>query len=280
MSEANIELFQEKGITLSSDRLQKYQELFTRMEGKKEGFEDMGGAWRPSVLKIVQPVTTDAAKPSTAKEGDLFTKGGGVNRPLRGVVVYAWHTRVRFVQGADTRPSCSSENVDIRGRGKDDKSVSAYGDSCASCPHGDQPFTGGKQTNCNNVLNVLFIPEGLEDMYHLQFSKASFTIGRQLTDLARATPQAWSRFYEINTEGKKRERGSGKYFVMTVSPVADTPVPDDLKVFASVVGEQFKVAREAAKKQVRQRVSDVVSHSDVETLGSTPPEKRGFKDTF
>ena len=210
----------------------------------------------------------------------MFTKGGSVKKPLRGVVAYAWYSRVRFVANEDKRPSCQSENVDMKGRGKDDKSVSVYGDSCNKCPYNDQPFTAGKQTNCNNVLNVIFIPEGLEDIYHLQYSKSSFNVGRQLTDLARATPHAWSRFYEINTESKKREKGGGVFFVPVVSPVADAPVPEHLKQFAAYVSEQMKSSREAEKGRVRERVNTVAAHDELNTLESSMGGGKDFKDTI
>lgn len=277
---SDIVLFETKDLAVSDDVRAKYESLAAQMSGQRDGFEDGGGDWKPAVVKIVQPVTQDPAKPSTAKNGDLFTKGGMVKKPLRGVVAYAWYSRVRFVQG-DGRPSCSSENVDVRGRGKDDKSVSVFGDACNKCPMGDQPFSTGRQTNCNNVLNVLMIPETLDGVYHLQFSKSSFNVGRQLTDLARATPQAWSRFYDVNTESKKRDKGQGVFFVPTVTPVADAEVPEHLKAFAQFVSNKMKEMRETAKKEIRQRNNDVAANLDtLETIGGTVSAERGFKDTI
>lgn len=256
-------------VSIPTEELSKYESLSSLMTGQKEGFEEMQRDWRPAILKIVQPVTTDSAK-GTAQNGDLFHTGGLVKRPLRAVLVYAWTSRVRFVQGDDKFPSCSSENVDLAGRGPQDKSLSIYGDSCAKCPFGDQPFSTGKQTNCNNVLNTIIIPANLENIFHIQFSKSSYTVGRQFTNLAMATPQAWSRFYDINTEAKKREKKQGLYFVPTVTPVADTEVPDHLKAFASYVRARIHEMRQTRKTMVVERRNAVASRASLDTIDVPP----------
>ncbi len=277
MSDTKLVPWSNTEIEVPVDVQKKYAELAQRMAGNADAFEGGGRDWRPPILKIVQPVTTDAAKPDTAKTGDFFTKGGAVKKPLRGVLAYAWHSRVRFVQGVDKTPSCRSENTDPKGRGAKDTSISVYGDKCAECPYGDQPFTGGKQTNCNNVLNVIFISETLDDVYHLQFSKSNYSIGRQLTDLARATPKAWSRFYDLNTETKKREKGTGLYSVYTVTPVSGAPVPEHLTAFAEYVMNQMKGIREADKSKVVERVN--AADARAASLDTLAAEKT-YKDSI
>jgi hypothetical protein len=277
--------FDVKALALPEAETQKYLNLAKLMGGEKDGLEgDLTGTWRPASLKIVQPVTQDPAKPSTAKNGDFFTKGGLVDRPLKGVVVYGWYSRVRFA-GGDSKPSCGSENVDIRGRGKEDKSVSLYGNSCASCPYGDQPFTAGKRTSCNNVINVIVIPENLENIYQVQFSKSSYSTGQQLLGLLNATNPIWKRFYQFSSEVKKRD-GGGVYHVMSVSPVdlqASEPA-EHLKAFAQHVSEQVKAQREIDRTRVRKTVDQVASAGMTKAAMTTKMDidspKAGYKDTL
>jgi hypothetical protein len=207
-----------------------------------------------------------------------------VERPLRGVVVYGWYSRVRFAEG-DNKPSCGSENVDIRGRGKDDKSVSIYGKNCGACPYGDQPFTAGKRTSCNNVINVIVIPEGLEQIYQVQFSKSAYGTGQQLLGLLNATNPIWKRFYQFNSEVKKREKGGGVYHVMSVSPVSDAEPPEHIKKFAEHVSTQVKAQRELDKAYVRKTFDQVatgvtgnISKASMNTMMDV--EAAGYKDTM
>jgi hypothetical protein len=271
-----VPTFDIEKLAVSGDVRDRYEMLANVMAGKREGFEEMQREWRPAILKIVQPVTTDSAKPATAKNGDVFHKGGSVKLPLRALLAYAWTSRVRFVNGVDKRPSCSSENVDLQGRGAQDKSLSIYGDSCAKCPYDDQPFSKGKPGNCNNILNVILVPESLENVFQFQFSRAGYNIGRQFTDLAMATPYAWSRFYDFATEGKKRDKG-GLYYVPSITPVADVEVPEHLKVFAQYVN------RKMAELRIPQKALQVARQDDGDVSHVVAKDEKGkpdFQDAF
>lgn len=267
-------------LTLSEDVQKKFGNLATLMTGKNDALEGMEGGWRPATVKVVQPVTTDPGKPDNAKTGDLFHRGGAIKKPLRGLVAYAYHTRVRFVPNEDKRPSCSSEKVDVFGRGKQDKSISIYGDKCSECPHNDQPFTGGKRTNCNNTINIIFVPESLENVFHLQFSKSSYTVGQTLLGLVKATMTPWERFYELSSEVKKRDKASGLYAVPTITPIADVIVPEYLKQFSAYVRDQMKVVRAEQQARTYERRTATEDATNLDTIDAQAESAADYKDAI
>lgn len=254
--------FGEGGVTEMSDETKElYHALAARMSGEGSvAFEEVESEWRPATVRIVQAMTSSkSGKPDTAKMGDLYHKGGLIARPLNVAVVYAWPTRVRFAEDDDGAPSCSSENVDLKGKGEKDKSISIYGDKCAQCPFDAQPFRYGKSTTCNNSMNVLLLPENLEDIYVMQFSRSAWPAGKQLVDLATAKSPPWSRFFAIDTEVVKRKQGGGQYAVPLVSAVDDTvnPVPTHLQQFAHMLCNHFSDYRKDRKTMVIRRAREI-----------------------
>ena len=254
--------FGEKGLdTIPDEVKERYTALAEKMTGGSSiAFEEVETEWRPAIVRIVQAMTSSkSGKPDTAKMGDLFHKGGLVQRPLNAAVVYAWPTRVRFAEDDDGAPSCSSENVDLKNRGEKDKSVSVYGDSCAQCPFDSQPFRYGKATSCNNSINVLLLPEDLEAIYVMQFSRSAWTAGKQLVDLATAKSPPWGRFFSIDTEIAKRKTGGGQYAVPTISAVDvnEKEVPEHLQKFAGMLCKHFAGYRKERKQLVVQRAREV-----------------------
>jgi hypothetical protein len=266
--------FGDKLASVDEDSQDKYTKLARLMTGVAEGFEEVAQEWRPAVVKITQAMTSSASgKPDNAKMGDLFHKGGLIHRPFNVAVVYAWPTRVRFAPD-DEIPSCSSENVDLKGKGASDKSVSIYGDKCSECPLESQPFRYGKQTPCNNVMNVLLVPENLDNIFVMQFSKSSWSPGRQLVDLATKKSPPWSRFFAIDTTIEKRKTGKGEYAVPTISAVDSTevPVPDHLQKFGAMLSDHFKTYRVDRKK-----LSLARSQGMAEKFEPTPARGGGAK---
>lgn len=260
--------FGERGIaTLTEEVALRYSKLADRMAGKSSpAFEEVESHWSPAIVRIVQAMSSaKSGRPDTAKMGDLYHKGGLVPKPLQAAVVYAWPTRVRFTDEDDGIPSCSSENVDMKGRAANDQSISIYGDKCSACPFDSQPFRYGEATSCNNVMNVLLLPETIEDIYVMQFSKSGWTAGKQLVDLATAKNPPWSRFFSIDTEIVKRKQGGGQYAVPNVAVVGEKEVPDHLQKFADMLCQHFSGYRKTRKEMVLKRargVGEAVAASD------------------
>lgn len=250
---------------------QRYLALMDRLAGVSAGFEEMQNDWRPAMVKVTQAMTSAASgKPESARLGDLFYKGGLLKRPWHVAVVYAWPSRVRFAPEDEGAPSCSSENVDLRGRGPNDKSVSIYGDKCAQCPYDAQPFKYGKPTTCNNVMNVLMVPENLEDIFVMPFAKTAWAPGKQLVDLATARRPPWSRFFSIDTDLVKRKGGGGQYAVPKCTPIdpEEHAVPEHLQQFCEMMSGYFKDYRKERKNMVLRKAADMNAKLDMDNMGS------------
>jgi hypothetical protein len=247
----------------------KFERLFIKITNQGTQFEEVARDWRPSRLYLTQPTTSDdSGKPEEARTGDYFYAGGLVERPLKFLVAYAYPSRVRFVPDEDRRPSCSAENVDIRNYGAKDQSVSIYGDKCAECPYDDQPFRHGKPTNCNNVMNVLMVPESLEDIFILPFSKSGWSAGRQLVDQATALVTPWSRFFTLDSKEEKRKNGTGKYAVPVIKAISpkEESVPDYLQAFTKFIYERFAEYRKEVRTMVVRRSDDIEDAVSTDTL--------------
>lgn len=267
--------------SLDKDVLEKYQNLHNKIAGQASTFDECASEWRPSRLYLTQPTTGDeSGKPESAQMGDYFYKGGIIPRPLRFVVAYIHPTRVRFVPDVDRQPSCRSENVDLRNYGAKDTSVSIYGDKCAECPYDDQPFRHGKPTNCNTAMNILLIPESLEDIFTLPLSKSAWSVGRRIVDQTAVLPKPWGRFFSLDSKEQKRTNGAGKYAVPVVQLLDNTEenrVPDHLQAFAEFIYSHYREYRKSVRSSVKERVSDVEEAIDVDTLDKDSPD---FSDSM
>ena len=254
-------------LSVPNDVLPKYLALAEKFGGSSRGFEDERD-WSPPRLKMKQPMSNDPNMPSEAKNGEFFYAGNLVKPGVNVLMAYAWNSRVRFVQGTDNFPSCASENVDARGKGAADKSISVYGDACGKCPFNDQPGQG-KKTNCANQINVILVPETLDEIFKYTFSGSGYSAGRQLTDLGRSTKSPWSRFYSLSSETKKRTAG-GVYCVPTITPVSGEVVPEHLQAFSEFVCNAMTAKRAVDRVQLRTRDSDVnvtPASGGIDTLG-------------
>lgn len=277
--------FGEEGLVGISDEVKElYVSLANTIAGVNEGFEEVDTEWRPAIIRVVQAMSSTASgKPESAKIGDLYYKGGLIKRPFHAAVVYGWPTRVRFTN-EDKVPSCSSENVDSKGKGALDKSISIYGDACAKCPFDDQPFRHGKPTPCNDVMNVLLVPEDLSNIFVMPFSKTAYSAGRQIVTLASAKRPPWSRFFSIDTTVEKRKGGGGQFAIPNISAIdeKELAVPDHLQKFCGMLSEHFKTFRQNNRARVLERASMVNDKVDMDTLdvprGGKTSKEQDFSD--
>lgn len=285
---SNLVLFKEKEIVLAEPEVEKYTALMNKIEGVVSDFEEDADEWKPTQLKMRQGTSGgDSQVPSNADIGDFYYKGLKVEKPFNFLVIYAYPTRARFVDGEDVVPSCAAEKVDRKGKGPNDKSVSIYGDKCAECPFDDQPFRHGKPTNCNTQMNVVMLSEDLSDIFVYRFAKTSWSTGTSLVDMAKASPRApWGRFFSMDSRMEKAaKKGAGMYGVVSVSavdPVAK-PVPDHMFAFAEYVSQQVKARREVQREIVLQRASDaaaVLEGSATDSRVEDAEFSEGYEDSM
>ena len=250
---------------IPDETVERYYQLAEMMTGGgADAFDEMDREWRPPMVRAVQAMSSETSgKPENAKIGDLFHKGGSLPKPFIGVVAYVWPSRIAFEPG-ENRPFCSSENVDTKGRGANDKSVSVYGDSCATCPFDQQPFRHGKTTNCSDTMNFLVVPEDLSNIYVIPFSKSAYSNGKNLLEIVTARRPPWSRFFSFDTTVEKRKQGGGQFAVLKASAIDDKtkPVPQHLQDFVVMLRKHFSTMRDEMKTLQLQRSSSFDEAAD------------------
>lgn len=219
----------------------KLQDLITRMDPNKPGFEEMGGAgWSIPIIRLRQAMSNNA--PANSKNGDLYTDTGVVlSAPWKFIPLYMHYGHAKF-EPNNSSPTCRSE----------DAKVSIYGDICAQC--NDRPFKDDQKTLCQKSINVYCFDEKFENLYRLQFSKTSYRAGTRLFHQASSDKHPWDRVYALASEVKSREGDGAKYWVFTVAPVG-TEVDDKYKQLAAFIYEKIAEMRKKIKEAAATRTT-------------------------
>lgn len=169
----------------------------------KPGMEEVTTRWRIPRIQIAQATSTTAAKPESAKNGDLYsTAGKHLEKPFPFIPFHFSHENVMFPMGAKA-PSCQSPDA---------KLGQPFGE-CVKCPHlpfgmqnagkGDQ-----KKTDCQNQIVVVVLAADLSQVYMIQFAKTSRGAGSALQSLAGQQPVPWQQSYLLETEKGNSELGN------------------------------------------------------------------------
>lgn len=188
-------------------------ELVGSMSSNRPGLEEMASNWMPPLVKVRQPVSTDA--PKTLAMGAFYTElGEQLPAPFRFVPLYMYQGNMKFAEG-DVSPSCRSE----------DTVTSIYGGKCKECP--EEPWKHGEPTDCNKYRFVLVLNTDTWKMYRLQFGKTSYKTGSKLEKWIRGTQKcAWNKSYNLVSKEVER-KGGGVYYVFEVEMTNDV-VSDEL----------------------------------------------------
>lgn len=208
---------------LSEDSRRLVGELLKQANPNKPGMEEVNTTWTVTRINIAQPTTQAAAKPDSAKQGDLFTQAGMVvERPFSFIPLWFHEENVLFPEGAKV-PECSAPDA---------KLGQPFG-LCLQCPH--LPFgkqNGGrgdqKQTDCQNQIVVAVLSSKLDAVYIITFAKTSRRAGNALISLAKNDAFPWKKSYLLQTEKKVGDKGT--YFMYKVEPTGKENSPDVIKV--------------------------------------------------
>jgi len=217
---------------------EKVQALIELANPNKPGMEEINTTWTLPRVSIAQPTTQSAAKPDSAKPGDMFTSAGALLERPHGIIPLWFHEENIMFKTGEKAPECSS---------MDGKLGSAYG-ACASCPH--LPFgkqNGGrgdqKKTECQNQIVVTALSADLSQVYSIQFAKTSRSAGNALISLAKSHPFPWKQSYLLSTEKKVGDLGT--YYIYKIEPTGKDNAADVLKV-AKSLSELFGANRKTA----------------------------------
>jgi len=189
----------------------------------KPGMEEVTTRWRVARVQIAQATSTTAAKPDSAKNGDLYTTAGKLlEKPFAFIPFHFSHENIMFPMGAKA-PSCQAPDA---------KLGQPYGE-CAKCPHlpfglqnagkGDQ-----KKTDCQNQIVAVALAADLSQVYIIQFAKTSRGAGSALQSLAGQQPVPWQQTYLLETEKGNSELGN--FHKYKVSPTGKNNDEHKMKV--------------------------------------------------
>ncbi len=169
----------------------------------KPGMEEVTTRWRIQRIQIAQATSTTAAKPDSAKNGDLYTTAGKLlEKPFGFIPFHFSQENIMFPMGAKA-PSCQSPDA---------KLGQPFGE-CQACPNlpfglqnngkGDQ-----KKTDCQNQIVAVVVAADLSQVYMIQFAKTSRGAGSALISLAGQQQFPWKQSYLLETEKGNSELGN------------------------------------------------------------------------
>jgi hypothetical protein len=220
-------------------------ELITSMSSSKPGLEEMARDWAPPLVKVRQPVSTDA--PKTLEMGGFYTDLGEVlSKPFKFVPLYMWPGHLKFSEG-DVAPSCRSE----------DTVMGQYGVKCKDCE--EEPWKGGVATDCNKFRFLYAVNPDTWQIYRLQFGKTSYKAGGKLEKWMRGTPKCpWTKIYNLTSKEVER-KGGGVYYVFDVEMTPETVTDPWLIKTGYTLHEKISLMRRnvlAAVSQVQQMAGE------------------------
>ena len=209
----------------------RFTELVASMSSNRPGLEEMTTSWMPALVKVRQPVSTDA--PKTLQMGAFYTELGEVlPTPFRFVPLYMYPGNMKFAEG-DVSPSCRSE----------DTITSIYGSKCKDC--NEEPWKHGEPTDCNKYRFVLVLNPDTWKLYRLQFGKTSYKTGSKLEKWMRGTPKCtWSKAYNLVSKEVER-KGGGVYYVFEVEMTNENIVDQNLLDLGFFLHGKIKEARQS-----------------------------------
>jgi len=223
---------------ISSPIKEKVQALMELANPNKPGMEEITTTWTLPRVSIAQPTTQSAAKPESAKAGDMFTSSGTLLERPFGLIPLWFHEENIMFKTGEKAPECSS---------MDGKLGSAYG-ACTSCPH--LPFgkqNGGrgeqKKTECQSQIVVTALSADLTQVYSVQFAKTSRSAGNALISLAKSHAFPWKQSYLLSTEKKVGDLGT--YYIYKIEPTGKDNSAEAAKV-AKALSELFGANRKTA----------------------------------
>lgn len=203
--------------------------LLEEMSSDQTGLEEMDAAWTPPIVKIRQPVTTDA--PKNVEMGQLYTAEGDVfPGGFEFVPLYMHPAHLKFEEGEST-PACRSE----------DGKMSIFGDICKECP--DEPFKHGEPTDCSKFRNVFVFDKKFGRIYKLALGKTSYKAGTKLQRYWKGSGKfPWRKVYLL--EAKEVERkGGGVYYVYNIVPTGEELQDDTLLQLGQFFYDRIKEER-------------------------------------
>lgn len=234
---------------------ERLEDLLEEMSSDQTGLEEMNASWAPPIVKIRQPVTTDA--PKNVQMGQLYTAEGDVFPDgFEFVPLYMHPAHIKFEEGEST-PACRSE----------DGKMSIFGDLCKECP--DEPFKYGKPTDCSKFRNVFVFDKAFGRIYKLALGKTSYKAGTKLQRYWKGSGKfPWRKVYLLESKEVER-KGGGVYYVYNIVPTGEELTDETLLHLGQFFYDRIKEERARLMKQLeqqRQRAADAGGKPQTATI--------------
>lgn len=232
---------------LPASLVERVVNLMEGMNPNQAGLEEMEGGWTPPIIKMRQPMSSDA--PKTVEMGGLYTDDGEVlPNPFRFVPLYMHPAHVKFTEGEST-PDCRSE----------DGIMSIFGKLCKDCE--DEPWKHGEATDCNKFRYTYVFDTDFKRIYKLQLGKTSYRTGSKLLKWMRGSGKhVYSKIYSLTTKEVER-KGGGVYYVFDIDATGDKIEDPNLLEIGHVLSTKIKKAREDYLASLRERQQKAGEHA-------------------
>jgi hypothetical protein len=155
--------------------------LSRKFSEKKRGFHadnGEGGGFRPQIVKIKQPTTSNC--PPGINNGEMFTNTNEViGKELQLIPLNFWRERVKWPDGdsISEQPQCKSIDG-VRGLWRGTDGEAQEWRECLTCPYRKWDPEENRYP-CKESINVLGVDGVLEDFYRVQFSGTSAKVGKK-----------------------------------------------------------------------------------------------------
>jgi hypothetical protein len=221
--------------SFSDEMKAKVKDLLALASPVKPGMEEMVTPWSVVRVNMAQPTTELAAKPESARPGDMYTTAGALLAKSFAFIPLHFHVEnIMFIKG-QRAPECGAPDAKLGDR---------YGlcSNCEQLPLGLQHGGRGEQfkTKCQNQIVVAALAADLSQVYLLTFGKTSRSAGTDLVKLAKTHPYPWKQSYRLSTERGKGELGV--YYVFKVEATSKDNPPEVVRL-AQALSELFSANR-------------------------------------
>ncbi len=212
-------------------------ELVSQASSEKPGMEEVAYGWKIPLITINQPTTTAAARPDTAKLGDIYTSAGKVlERPFPFLVFSLFQENVNFPEQSSKVPSCVAPDAQLG---------NTYG-KCSECPYLPFGLQSGsveqKITSCQNQITAIVATADMAAVYMVRFAKTSRKAGSALQSLAGASNRMWNNSFLLSTE---KGSGAQAYFIFKVEPTGK-PNNEHVQLIAQTLCNLYRAERDRA----------------------------------
>lgn len=263
---------------LSAEMQQKIEDLLIEMTTPPRGMDPEEWQWRPDVVKIKAPTTSDEACPGDAEIGDLWAAGeilwsrreDGPKNPFKFIPIFYWKSHSKFVYGK-RQPDCSSP----------DGKTALDGTPCNQCPH--QPWKGSQKlrpgsdkTACDETFSFIVMNEEMTRFFQLNFRGTSAKAGKNIIKNTRR--DWWDKMYSLTTTEQSSDTNTWQKY--DCKPLSGATISPEMKAFAEFVYaniEGTKAAQSAELANKRKEIEAMLDADvdDVDAIDALEAELEG-----